>query len=178
MIVGLMGPAGAGKSEVAKHLRENYGFQTPHIKAPFADMFRALLLHLGYSEEDATRFIDGDWKRKVVPELRITSTEAQQTLGTEWGRTCIRPSIWTDLWCLKADAIMSEGKSVALESVRFIDEANAVSKRGGLLIEVRRPGTGAINAHVSEAIPAPPDHILFNDGTIDQLRSRVDALIR
>ena len=37
-LIGIMGFADAGKSEVARRLREAHGFATPHIKAPFAAM--------------------------------------------------------------------------------------------------------------------------------------------
>lgn len=176
-VVGLMGFGGVGKSEVARRLREVWGFQTPHVKTPFVRMFEALLAHLGYDAPTITRFIDGDLKRELIPELGRTSTEIQQSLGTEWGRRCIRWSIWADLWALKADKILAAGGRAAIESVRFPEEADAVRSRDGVLIEVRRPGYGAINGHTSEAIPCEPDLVIDNDGDLADLAAKVDAAL-
>lgn len=176
-LIGLMGYAGAGKSEVAKILRAQHGFITPHIKAPFADMLRALLKHIGYDEMTCDRYIDGDLKREVIPELGVTSTSAQQTLGTDWGRRCIRDSIWADLWCEKIDRHLAAGGRAAQESCRFPDEAAAIKARGGVLIELRRPGVGAVNGHSSEGIPAEPDLILENNGSLADLSVRVSEVL-
>lgn len=176
-LIGLMGYAGAGKSEVAKILQRDHGFITPHIKQPFADMLRTLLKHIGYDDAMCDRFIDGDLKREVIPELGVTSTSAQQTLGTEWGRRCIRDSIWTDLWCSTVDRTLSSGGRAALESCRFPDEAAAIKRRGGVLVELRRPGGAPLNAHASEGIPAPPDEVLCNDGDLQDLAGKVRAIL-
>lgn len=138
-LIGLMGYGGAGKSEVARILRECHGFATPHIKAPFTAMLHSLLRHLGYGDEMCSRWIDGDLKRDVIPELGITSTAAQQTLGTEWRRNCIREAIWVDLWGVVVDRTLAAGGRAALESCRYTSEVEAIRARGGILIEVRRP---------------------------------------
>ena len=175
-LIGIMGFAGAGKSEVARRLREAHGFETPHIKAPFAAMFAALLADIGYDAPTIARTIDGDLKREIVPELGHTSTAVQQMLGTEFGRRCLRPDIWADLWCRKVDRILASGGRVALESTRFADEAAAIAARGGILVEIRCPGFGPVNGHASEAIPAVADIVIENDGTIDDLWRAVDAV--
>lgn len=176
MIVGLMGYAGAGKSEVAKILRQRHGFVTPHIKAPMAEMLRTLLRHVGHDEASCDRYINGDLKRAVIPELGVTPTHAQQTLGTEWGRRCIRDSLWLDIWCREVDPALACGGRVALESCRFPDEAAAIRARGGLLVEVRRPGVGPVSAHESESIPAEPDLMIANAGSLEDLADCVAGL--
>lgn len=175
-LIGIMGFAGAGKSEVARRLREAHGFATPHIKQPFAAMFAALLADIGYDAPTIARIIDGDLKRDVVPELGHTSTAVQQMLGTEFGRKCLRPNIWADLWCAKVDRILTSGGRVALESTRFADEAAAIRDRGGLIIEVRRPGGGPVNGHASEAIPATADVVIENDGSLADLWRAADSI--
>lgn len=177
-LIGLMGFAGAGKSEVARHLCAAHGFVAPHIKAPFAAMFATLLREIGYGEEMIARIIDGDLKRAIVPELGVTSTQVQQDLGTAFGRNCIRPTIWLDLWCAKVDRLLAAGIPVVLESCRFPVEAEVIKARGGVLVEIRRPGFGPLNAHESERVPAPADWVLNNDGTLDDLRRQADRLVR
>lgn len=177
-LIGLMGYAGAGKSEVARHLCVAHGFDAPHIKAPFAAMFATLLREIGYGEEMIARIIDGDLKRAIVPELGVTSTQVQQDLGTAFGRNCIRPTIWLDLWCAKVDRLRAAGIPVVLESCRFPVEVDAIKARGGALVEIRRPGVGPANRHESERVPALADFVLHNDGTMDDLRARADRLVR
>jgi len=177
MLIGLMGYGGSGKSTVAAWLREQHGFVTPHIKRPVVVMLSALLRDLGYGEGEIDRVLDGDLKREVVPELGITSTLAQQTLGKEWMRDCVRPDFLTDLWCRRIDATLAAGGHAALESTRFVDEAGAITARGGVLVEVRRPGAGPTNGHASEGIPARPNVVIQNDGSIADLHATVDRLI-
>ncbi|GHE51159.1 hypothetical protein GCM10019059_07980 [Camelimonas fluminis] len=160
MLIGLMGYAGVGKSTVARILCAEHGFVAPHIASPIKTMLGALLRSTGYDAQTVARFVDGDLKREIIPELGVTATEAQQTIG-DWGRVC-RPDLWLSLWLAKADAIIAAGGRVVQESVRFADEATAIKARGGILIEVRRPGFGPLSAHASEAVPSAGDIILDN----------------
>jgi hypothetical protein len=176
-IIGLMGYAGAGKSAVARILCDEHGFVSPHIGRPLKRMLAALLEEIGYDAATIARYIDGDLKRSVIPELGVTSTEAQQTLGLEWGRDCIRPDLWLSLWLAKADRIATAGGRVVQESVRFANEAEALRARGAIIVEVQRPGVGPHSDHASERLPAEPEVIISNDGDLLDLSGRVrDAL--
>lgn len=177
MIIGLMGYAGAGKSTVARILRERHGFQAPHIGQPLKRMLAALLEEIGYDVETIERYVDGDLKREVIPELGVTSTFAQQTLGTEWGRDCIGRGLWLSLWLRKADAIIAGGGRVVQESLRFPNEVAALRDRGALIVEIRRPGVGPLSDHESERLPGRADLALNNDGCLDVLGAHVDRLM-
>jgi hypothetical protein len=177
MIVGLMGYAGAGKSTVARHLCEAHGFVAPHIARPLKLMLGTLLDEIGYDEATIARYIDGDLKRSVIPELGITATEAQQTLGTEWGRNCVRADFWLSLWLAKADFLVASGSRVVQESVRYANEAEALRARGAILIEVRRPGVGPLSGHSSERLPAEPDHVLLNDADLSAIKAGAARLL-
>lgn len=162
MLIGLMGYAGVGKSTIARALCRDYAFVAPHIGAPIKAMLAALLRQAEYDEPTIARYVDSDLKRQVIPELGITSTEAQQTIG-DWGRLA-RRDLWLSMWLAKADAILASGGRVVQESVRFADEAAAIQARGGILVEVRRPGFGPLSSHASEAVPAPADWVVENGG--------------
>ena len=176
-IIGLMGYGGAGKSECARRLRDVHGFATPHIKSPIVVMMTALLREMDFDEALIPRIIDGDLKRDPIPGIGLTSTEFQQRLGKEFLRDCVRSTFLSDLWCRKVDVLLAAARSVALESTRFPDEAAAIVARGGILVEVRRPGHEPVNAHASEAIPAPPDVVIENTGTVADLHRMVDDLV-
>jgi len=176
-IIGLMGYAGAGKSEIARILCDEYGFVSPHIGRPLKRMLGALLDEIGYDAETIARYVDGDLKRSVIPELGVTSTEAQQTLGTEWGRECVRPDLWLSLWLAKADRLVANGGRVVQESVRFANEAEALRARGAIIVEVQRPGVGPHSDHPSERLPAEPDLVIVNDGALLDLSRKVAAVL-
>jgi hypothetical protein len=154
-----------------------HGFVAPHIARPLKRMLGTLLDEIGYDPVTIARYVDGDLKRSVIPGLGITATEAQQTLGTEWGRNCVRPDLWLSVWLAKAERIVADGGRVVQESVRYANEAEALRARGAILIEVRRPGVGPLSDHSSEQLPAEADFLYQNDGDLCQLRKGVDALL-
>jgi hypothetical protein len=170
MIIGLQGYAGSGKSTVADYLAKRHGFARRHIKEPIADMTYALLdaVNLG---EASNAYLDGDLKRTPIPELNGRSaTEIQQFLGTEFGRNFIHLDIWLDIW----SAWAAQHPKVVQESVRFANEA----ERCDVIWEVRRPGYGALNGHVSESLPSDcPNAVLTNGGTEAELFAEIDALL-
>ncbi|MGV2982017.1 hypothetical protein ACERNI_17755 [Camelimonas sp. ID_303_24] len=108
---------------MARILYAEQGFVAPHIAAPIKAMLGVLLQSTGYDAQTIARFVDGDLKREIIPEIGVTSTEAQHTIG-DWGRAC-RRDLWLSLWLAKADAILATGGSVEQESVRFADPAGA-----------------------------------------------------
>lgn len=177
LMIGLMGYGGAGKSTVRKILCEKHGYKARHIKAPIAEMTAVLLKAVGIRE--ISTYVDGDKKRTPIPELGGKSaTEIQQFIGTELGRDFCYPDLWLDIWLRWADGVISDGGRVVQESVRFANEAAAVRERGGLIIEVRRPGYKPVNGHVSEILPVYPDVVLDNDGSVEDLENMVGELVR
>lgn len=170
MIIGLQGYAGSGKSTVAKYLEERHGFARRHIKAPLAAMTRTLFLYAfpEATDSDLHEMVDGTLKRKPLLSGR-TPTEIQQFLGTEFGRNFIHPDIWLDIW----SAWAAQHPKVVQESVRFANEA----ERCDVIWEVRRPGYGALNGHVSEALPVVADVVLDNSGGVEGLYEQIDAII-
>lgn len=178
-VVGLMGYGGAGKSEVKKYLVEHRGFEGPHIKTPLANMFRSLLRDVGIGEADIHRYIDGDLKRTPIPGFGgKSSTDIQQFLGTEFGRDFLYAGFWLDRWLEKADTVLAKGGSIVQESVRFPNEAYEIRRRGGIIIEITRPGVGPLpGGHVSEVRPAIADAVIDNSGSIAQLHALLDETL-
>jgi dephospho-CoA kinase len=168
VIIGLQGYAGSGKSTVADYLAKRHGFARRHIKQPIADMVASLIadaVPMGF-DDDIYRYLDGDLKRTPIAALgNRTPTEIQQFLG----RNFIHPDIWLDIW----SAWAAGHERVVQESVRFANEA----ERCDVIWEVRRPGYEALNAHVSEALPAKPDVILDNSGGLEGLYDTVDRIL-
>jgi len=106
-----------------------------------------------------------------------------QTIGTEWGRELINPSIWL----LRADQVIAEWQEqdpalpgVVISDVRFENEATWLREQGGLLIHVSRPDAAEVVIHASEAGVAshPDDYLALNDGSIDELNEQLASIMR
>lgn len=178
LIVGLSGYARAGKNEAAEALVQ-YGWRP----AAFADKLREFLLALNPLIPNAVdmwpvrlRALIGDvgWEyaKDHYPEVRALLQRA----GTEAGRKVLGTNVWVNaLFDQNLDA-----PALAITDVRFENEAQAVSDRGGILIRVERPGVGPATdrfggVHVSETAldDWPFDHVLNNDGTVQELHAKL-----
>ena len=49
-----------------------------------------------------------------------------QTLGTEWGRECIGPEVWVDVWKSNVQKWLDGGLNVVVDDMRFPNEWDAV----------------------------------------------------
>lgn len=166
MIIGLTGYAGAGKSAAAAILAEN-GWGRAKFAAPLKNMLRCLLLGQGLTTREVERMIEGDLK-EVPSDLLCgrSPRQAMQTLGTEWGRTCIGDTLWIDA------ALRGFSGPTVFDDCRFQNEADAIRARGGVVMRIYRPGVGPVNGHISEA-QVIPDWTIENVGDLDFLRARV-----
>lgn len=180
MVIGLMGPGGAGKSTVAEYLAIKHGFARRHIARPIKRMLGSLLDEFGYDRVTIARYLDGDLKRSLIPELKVTSTQAQQNIGTELGRNLWYPEVWTDAWTRWAAKQAAAGRNLVHESVRFENEAETIRRFGGILVKIIRPGNmdGVEARHVSEQGEIEPDWVIVNDQDLKALNRQVDALVR
>lgn len=185
-IIGFAGPAGSGKSTAARHLVDVHGA----IRLPFARPLKAMLHHLlevqGVGLALATRMIDGDLKEVPSPAFGgHTPRHAMQSLGTEWGRA-LSPTFWVDAWRAAVDRADLESSAdltdvtVVADDVRFPEEVAAIRALGGVVIRVIRAGAGLAGAgadHPSETTDlGAPDLLVVNDGSLDWLRTQIDAI--
>lgn len=169
IVVGIIGVAGSGKTLVARHLIERYGFVRRRFAGPLKRMLRA-----GLGLTDAQ--LDGDEKAVPLPQFGGATPRAlMQTLGTEWGRRTIDPGLWVTCW--QRD-VREAGGLVVCDDVRFPNEAAAVRSFGGTLWRVYRPGLVSMD-HASERSQRDiaEDVLLNNATTIPDLIRSVDVLV-
>jgi PAS domain-containing protein len=199
MIVGLLGFIGSGKGTAGDILKD-MGF-TPvsfakGVKDAAAEMFgwpRSLL------EGDTN--ISRDWREKVDPfwskqlGKNITPRLVLQLMGTEVGRNVFHK----DFWVIRLQKHIEDnpGQNWVITDVRFANEMNFVHKQGGTLIEIQRgelPNWYEIASRANKGkkdseefmltksgihesewrwIGGDIDHVIQNDGTLDDLKMNV-----
>lgn len=185
LLIALTSPAmGAGKSEVARHLVERHGF----LPLKFAGVLKAMTVTflrdgLGLADDVIDEMIEGRLKEAPIDGLgkagfEVTPRRLMQTLGTEWGRDCIRTDLWTSLVRQRAIAHLALGRSVVIDDLRFQNELELVHELGGTAYRVTRPGIADATGHPSEgALAAEPLEEIPNSGTIDDLRRLTDGIV-
>lgn len=177
MLIGITGPAGCGKDTVGEILAREHGFACFSFAQQIKDTVCALL---GYPSE---QWNDREWRETEVPVWDCTPRHMAQTLGTEWGRRCIKESIWIDLTLSQFD---SEADDVAITDVRFRNEADVIRspEQKGYVLHVHRMETeasGQINRkHASEqgvGNPNTEDFHINNFGTVEDLAVQVFQVV-
>jgi hypothetical protein len=179
-VLGITGPGGAGKSAVARALVAlRPRVEILHAGFALKAMLRGFYTAAGLSEAETARRIDGDLKRTPCPLLcDRTPTEAQQTLGTDWGREMIGRDLWLGRWRDRARAILADGGSVINDSVRFDDEAATIRALGGLVVRLTGRADPLMPAHVSESGVVPDLEIANTGAPEDAARAILGALQR
>lgn len=183
-LVGVSGRKRHGKDTIADHLVEKYGF----TKIRFADAVREVALDIDPIVSAATiagslrtyrlsDFVtDHGWEQaKEHPEVRRTL----QRVGTEAIRKQM-PDFWTTVALEKAYHVKGP---VVICDVRFKNEVEAIDawEPGAPTIRVVRPGyadDGDTHISETELDDYPFEHVIYNDGSIEDLHKAVDAWIR
>lgn len=170
-VVAFTGQAGSGKSTATRFLVDELGYTLVKFAGPLKDMMRAI----GLGEDQ----IEGEFKE--MPTVYLcghTPRHAMQTLGTEWGRKCIGDDFWVGIWASRVSTVLKQGGRVAVDDCRFANEAKAIRKLGGDILEIVGRG-GIAGGHESERGCGDRDAVVVNDGTLEDLAVRVkEALER
>ena len=178
-LIGLYSPAPrSGKTTIANYLN-GMGYRCLPFAAPLKEMTRTFLAQLGYSSVDALSLTDGELKEHRLQELGVTPRQLMQTLGTEWGRTCVTPQVWLICWRRKAQNNLNRGIDVVVDDIRFANEAELVRQLGGELWRIDRPGTERKTTHASEGglDDFTFDRRIINDGSLLALHTRVREIV-
>lgn len=173
-LIAFTGPAGCGKSTAAEALVE-MGWARVKFADPLKNMLRALYYSCGIED---TAFIEarieGEMKEEPDPLLRgRTPRWALQTLGTEWGRNLISEDLWTAAWRNKVNGLLAEGVDVVADDCRFPNEAEAVRRLGGKVVQILGRCAGIGGRHASERMEIDPDMKIANAATIEGFQTDV-----
>jgi hypothetical protein len=194
-LIGLTGPAGAGKDTVAQCLQAAAGF---HITA-FADPLRDEVANaFGIPVEFLTareakeypisalaicRCSDAGFRLTMAGQLSMAPRSPRQIMqwwGTEY-RRAQDVTWWTKRTNHRIEMARLHGDPLAITDVRFPDEADLIRRHGGSIWQVKRPGLQATEGTHASAVTGnefAPDVVIENDGGLDDLRMAVEWALR
>jgi hypothetical protein len=175
LLLGLVAPAGGGKTTVASYLESEYAFAPIAFAEPILDMLCTLAQH---ADVDGAWCADPGLKEQTMPVIGHSYRELAQTLGTEWGRS-LDPNLWIKIADSKLDQALVRGDNVVITDVRFENEMDWLHRRGGTMVRITRDGVNDIRPHVSEHgwRYIACEHELNNNGSKATLFDQVDRLM-
>lgn len=182
-IIGLSGYARSGKDTVGSILQSLYGYQQDSFASTIKDgMYRLNpMVPVGpRSTRTIRELVDmyGWDNTKEIDHKHPQSPRALlQRFGTEVGRDMFGENFWVDQTLRR----FRRGGFVptVITDVRFINEANAITNEGGIVVRIERPGVEAANTHASETGLDDWlfEHVITNDGSLTDLQGEVMALM-
>ena len=196
-IIGLSGKIGSGKDTFAELLSKQ--LQDKVERHALADKLRLITEIVSGVRMTTTHEVNKpfcneirnytqDQKNIVIKQFNKTIGETLQLVGTELFRDNYDTDIWVkSLFNHELEKKLSDGKIIVIPDVRFINEADYISKEGGYLIrlegdpmDVRKNSLRDLN-HVSETnldMYTNFDKIIYNDKkNINHLKNIVNDLI-
>jgi hypothetical protein len=178
-LVGLVGHIGSGKSTVAQRLTTTHGYKEYSFAQPLKKACQALF---SFTDDQ----VYGDYKIKETPDHRwfnVSPRQVLQFVGTDLLREQmdrLMPGIGKDIFIHAfINAYQGMTTNVVISDVRFDNEVKAIKDLGGIIIKIERDGIQKHSDHTSEALVdvIEPDYVLANDGTLEELHAKIDALI-
>jgi hypothetical protein len=160
MLIGITGKLQAGKTTVAGFIKEKHPFA---VLLAFSDLLKEMIFKAGLCTREEL------WEKKTD-----FSRLMMQKIGTE----IVRDQIDQDFWVKKMDELVGSHKGglIIIHDVRFLNEANFISNRGGVIIRVIRPSMISTSVHRSETEMSRIKEkiVVFNDGDLESLNDKIE----
>ena len=197
MIIGLQGKKRSGKDTVASFFPDNF------VRYAWANPIKELLTEATgadfFSDEDKETLMEYTIDCKVLSRyfnldywviqdilaeencfsepgysyfLRTHSSKRKllQFVGTEIGRELCGKDFWIN-------KLPVTTKEMVVTDIRFQSEVDKIKELGGIILTVERPGLESTDSHSSEQLPNIGDFTMYNDGTLDDLKTKVENLL-
>lgn len=173
-IIGLSGPAGAGKTYAAHILRNvlNEKASGGFFKVDsFAAPLKAFVLDLAGEKFPLNK----DAAYPLFPGMNYR--EVLQRIGTE----VMRDSLDKDIWIRSLD-VRNENQNVIIDDVRFENEVDWIHSKGGIVLRIE-PTEGSVvkgqiwRSHASEIGNIKADAIVYNPFTSSLREELIKAVV-
>jgi hypothetical protein len=199
IVIGVCGLIGSGKDTIADYLVNIHEFRRESfagtLKDAIADIFgwdRIMLEGRTRSSREWREQPDAWWSQRLGRE--ITPRRMLQIWGTE---VC-RQGFHDDIWIASLEHRLRQARdNIVISDCRFPNEIDAIRRQGGYVIRVIR-GDDPLwfheaRSHILHQTPLPRglphasewawagtdfDRIIENDGTLDELYSQINDLVR
>jgi len=177
VIIGVTGKAGSGKDTVADYLVDKFEFTKLAMADPLKDGIKHMFL---LDDETVYDRVKREEPLKDFPDW--STRKLMQYIGTELLREQFDYDIWIKLMMKRIR--MSDNNRFVISDIRFPNELELIRKSGFdyLIFRVEREDkdvgeTVGIANHASESYDLPYDHLIDNNGTLEQLYERVEHII-
>jgi hypothetical protein len=193
MIIGICGLIGSGKGTVADILESEHGF----VKVSFADSLKdAVAAVFGWPRN----LLEGDttesrvWREEVdawwAQRLDMPTLTPRLVLQ-QWGTEVLRRGFHDDIWVASIEnKLRDQSRNYVIPDTRFPNEIEMIKRNRGQVWHVRRGEDPEwfqkYQSHhiIPEVIHASEwawasskfDNTIPNNGTLDELRYRIQAL--
>ncbi len=172
-LIGLTGRAAAGKDTVGQMIYTLAGKKDKRVvRIACADELKHIcstLFATAFGVDD--KHFYGTQAEKEAPLEAVpgwTGRRILQYVGTECFRS-IHPEIWSREMIGRAENILNTGQThlVVVTDVRFLSEANAIQRAGGMVVRIKRPEADDVSStHASETelVSIKEDYVIDNRG--------------
>lgn len=178
MIIGISGKMRSGKSTVAEmiQLMSNGNYKI----CSFADKIKAMVSIATGVDYDTIDERKNDYLPK---DFQYGDMKTYRHMLQKFGTDAIRNNLGEDFW-INALFVDLDYADIIVPDVRFLNEAEAIKKKKGLLIKVVNEHADSImleeNTHVSETEMdgyKDFDIVIENNSTIDELLKQIEKTI-
>lgn len=205
MIIGICGLIGSGKDTVADYLVNVHGFRRESFAGTLKDAVASVFGWDRTMLEGRTK-ASREWREKVDPwwaeRLAMPKLTPRWVLQY-WGTEVMRRGFHDDIWIASIEnKIRNSQDNVVISDCRFPNEIGSIRSLSGIIVRTcRGPEPDWYNfalqqnlhgseeakwelinrkVHVSETawIGTNFDHVLDNNGSMDDLYARVDYIVK
>ena len=178
MIIGLHGRAQAGKDTVYERALAIWGAGIVERRS-FADkLYESAAAALGVRPADLR-----DWKTNPAANVyvgglhTVWNSETVREYLQRYGTEAHRDIFGEDFWVQQLDLTGHSNRLVFVTDVRFDNEAAAIRRAGGKIIEVIGDKAGAYQHRSEAGLTDPPDYVIYNTVRDDGYRA-LDHAVR
>lgn len=182
-LIGLNGRARSGKDTAANFLVKNYGYEKVAWADVLRDCARAVNPIIGHQVwwrgglPVRWAHLYDDLGYEAAKDHPVFGPEFRRvllTMGTEMGRNILGEDTWVNALLNRLDP----GKRYVFADTRFVNEASAVTERGGAVLRILRNGLPQIDHPSETGLDLWEfDAVVINNGTLDDFYNELQLAL-